>query len=62
MSVKKYLGTEVSDKLQCQRQTGNPYNIYMPVMQPTSLLATTTVLKALKVHRDWVNFCHCLSC
>jgi hypothetical protein len=34
---------------------------YMPVMWPTSLLATIMVLNALKVHWDQINYCHCLS-
>jgi hypothetical protein len=50
---------EISDKLQCQWQMGNPYNVYMPVMQPTSLLAM--VLITLKVHWDRVNYCCCRS-
>ena len=45
---------EVSDKLQCQREMGNPYDIYAPVVQPASLLATMMVLTMLKVHWDQV--------
>ena len=39
---------EVGNKLQYQRKTGNPYEVYAPTMQPASLLATMMVLTALK--------------
>ena len=40
---------------------GNCYDVYMLEMWPNSLLATITVLTAVKVHWDRENYCCCLS-
>ena len=48
--------TEVAiEAPQCQREMGNRYDVYMPVMQPTFLLATMIALTMLKVHWDQAN-------
>ena len=44
----------------CQMPMSNPYEIYTPIMQPTSLLVTITVLTVLNIHWDQVNYCRCL--
>jgi hypothetical protein len=44
----------VADKLQCQGEMDNPYDVYMLVMHPTAFLAMMMVLTTLKVHWDRV--------